>query len=248
LGRSATPQHRRRRLERVDHRCVQQHRAVDLALVDGDDPLLADLARSLEHIAQGHEPVALALWRTIPGGGNILALVMLDEIEESARLPRVQACVSSGRLVQSARESNGTRHGPSGKTLGNAHLTWAFSEAAVRFLKKNAPAQKYLATLATRQGKGKALSILAHQRGRAVYFRLTKHVAFDQAKVLATSDWRARTSRASHGSHWGTRPPPAHRTERSGAWAMSPHQRCRCRTAIPASYGVDGPSVPRLDR
>jgi transposase len=141
VGRIATPQNRRGLLERFAHRCVQKNMAGDLALVDCDDPLLADWERYLEKIAQGHDPVSLALLRTIPGVGNILALGMRYAIEDSARFPRVQKFVSSCRLVKSARESHGKRHGPSGKKIGNAHLTWAFSEAAVLFLKHNAPAQ-----------------------------------------------------------------------------------------------------------
>jgi Transposase IS116/IS110/IS902 family len=207
VGRIATPQHRRGLLERFDHRCVPQHMAGDLALVACDAPRLVDLERSLEQTAQGHDPVSLALWRTIPGVGNILALVMRDAIEEITRFPRVQAFVSSCRLVTRARESNGTRHGPSGKTLGNADLQWAFSEAVVRFLTHHAPAQTSLAKRATRHSKGQALSILAHTRGRAVSCMLTNPVAFDQATLLATEGWRARTSLASHGSPRGTRPP-----------------------------------------
>ena len=93
---------------------------------------------------------------------------------------------ADGRLVKSARESTGKRHGPSAKKIGNAHRKWAFSEAAGLFLKNNAPAQKYLATLATRHGKGKALSILAHKLGRAVYYMLKHQEAFNQEKFLAT--------------------------------------------------------------
>ena len=101
-------------------------------------------------------------------------------------LPRGQEFVSYCRLVKSARESNGKRRGPSGKKVGNASLKWAFSGAAGLLLKHNPPAQTYLAKLATRHSKGKALSILAHKLGRAVYFMLTHHVACDQAKFLAT--------------------------------------------------------------
>jgi transposase len=115
-----------------------------------------------------------------------LALVRLYEVEDSARFPRVQEFGSSCRLVKSARESNGKRHGTSGKKSGNAQLKWAFSEAAGRFLKHNEPAQKSLATRANRHGKGKALSLLAHQRGRAGYFTLTTQMACDQEKFLAT--------------------------------------------------------------
>jgi transposase len=186
LGRIAKPQNRRSLLERFDHRCVQKNMAVDLALIDCDDPLLTELEHYIEKTARGHDPVSLALLRTIPGVGKILALVMLYEIEDIARFPRVQEFVSYCRLVKSARESNGKRHGTSGKKIGNAHLKWAFSEAAVLFLKHNEPAQKYLATLANRHGKGKALSILAHKLGRAVYFMLKKQIAFDQEKFLAT--------------------------------------------------------------
>jgi transposase len=185
LGRIAKPQNRRGLIERFDHRCVQKNMAVDVALVDFYDPLLAELERYIEKTAHGHDPVSLALLRTIPGVGNILALVMLYEIEQIARFPRVQEFVSYCRLVKSAKESNGKRYGTSGKTIGNAHLKWAFSEAAVLFLKNNEPAQKYLAKLATRHGQGKALSILAHKLGRAVYFMLKNQVAFDQEKFLA---------------------------------------------------------------
>ena len=186
LGRIAKPQNRRGLIERFDHACVQKNIAVDLALVDFYDPLLAELERYIEKTAHSHDPVSLALLRTIPGVGKIPALVMLYEIEDIARFPRVQEFVSYSRLVKSARESNGKRHGTSGKKIGNAHLKWAFSEAAVLFLKHNEPGQKYLAKLTTKHGKGKALSILAHKLGRAVYFMLKHQVAFDQAKFLAT--------------------------------------------------------------
>ncbi len=186
LGRIAKPQNRRGLLERFDHGCVQKNMEVDLALVDGYDPLLAELERYIEKTAQGHDPVSLALLRTVPRVGKILALVMLYEIEDIARFPRVQEFVSYCRLVKSAKESNGKRYGTSGKKIGNAHLKWAFSEATVLFLKNNEPAQKYLTKLANRHGKGKALSILAHKLGRAVYFMLKQQVAFDQGKFLAT--------------------------------------------------------------
>jgi len=116
------------------------------------------LERYIEKTAHSHDPVSLALLRTIPGVGKILALVMLYEIEEIARFPRVQEFVSYARLVKSAKESHGKRHGPSGKKIGNAHLTWAFSEAAVLCLKHHEPAHKYLAKLAPTHGQGKALS------------------------------------------------------------------------------------------
>ncbi|MGH8071659.1 MAG: hypothetical protein ACRERE_41785 [Candidatus Entotheonellia bacterium] len=53
------------------------------------------------------------------------------------------------------------------------------------FLRNNPLGQTYLTKLARTHGKGKALSIRAHQLGRAVYFMLKRHEAFDIHKFLA---------------------------------------------------------------
>jgi hypothetical protein len=76
----------------------------------------------------------------------MLALVLLYAIHDIHRFPRVQDCVSYGRLVTCATESAGKRYGTSGKNIGQAYLTWAFSEAAVLCLRHHPAGQKFLAT------------------------------------------------------------------------------------------------------
>jgi Transposase IS116/IS110/IS902 family len=123
------------------------------------------------------------------GIGNILRLVWRDEIHESNRFPTGQDVVSSCRLVTWAKASAGKRWGTSGTKIGNAHLTWAFSEAAVWFLRDHPPAQHYLARLENKHDRGKALTMLAHKLARAVYDMLTRHVACDTEQVFQHS-WR----------------------------------------------------------
>jgi transposase len=72
----------------------------------------------------------------------------------------------------------------SGRKIGNTHLKWAFSEAAVLFLRCNPRGLKYKKRLEQRYGKSKALSILAHRLGRAAYFMLTRKQAFDMKRFL----------------------------------------------------------------
>jgi transposase len=96
----------------------------------------------------------------------------------------VQDFVSYARLVKCEKSSAGKRYGTGGNKIGNAHLKWAFSEAAVLFLRGNEPAKKWFERLTRKHGKGKALSILAHKLGRAVYFMLKNKEPFDQAKFL----------------------------------------------------------------
>jgi transposase len=122
--------------------------------------------------------------QTVPGIGKILRLVRLYAIHDIDRFPTVQDVASYGRLVKCAKESAGKRLGPSGKKIGNAHLKWAFSEAAVLVLRNNPEGQRMLTRLEKRHDKGKALTILAHKRARAVYYMLQRETAFDMRKFL----------------------------------------------------------------
>jgi transposase len=157
---------------------------VDLALIGHDDRPLTDPELDLVKPANAHEAQTFSRLRALPGGGTILALVLLYEIHDIRRFPRVQAFVSYCRLVKCAKESAGKHYGTSGKKIGHAYLKWAFSEAAVLFLRNNPAGQKYLARLERRHGKGKALTALAHKLARAVYYMLKRDTAFDLDKFL----------------------------------------------------------------
>jgi len=184
LGCIAKLQNREGVVERFDDPSVQKMIATDLAVIKAYDPIIAKMERDITNSAKHHDPVSHALLNTVPGIGKILSLVILYEIESINRFPRVQDFASYSRLVKSAKESNGKKYGSSGKKIGNAHLKWAFSEAAVLFLKGNEQGKKYLDRLVNKHGKGKALSILAHKIGRAVYFMLKNKKPFDQNKFL----------------------------------------------------------------
>jgi transposase len=170
--------------ERFADPAVQKSIEVDLALISYDDELLGDVERTIVTTAKQHDANTLYLLQTVPGIGKILSLVLLDEIHDIHRFPRVQDFVSYCRLVKCAKESAGKRLGTSGSKIGNAHLTWAFSEAAVLFLRDHPAAQKYLARLEKKHDTGKALTVLAHKLARAVYHMHQRQVAFDREKFF----------------------------------------------------------------
>jgi len=122
--------------------------------------------------------------------------VILYEIQDLARFPRVQDFVSYCRLVKCAKESGGKRLGTSGKKIGNVPLRWAFAEAAGLFLRHNQPGKEYFTQLAHNHGKAKALTVLAHKLGRAVYYLLTREQAFDLQRFVAASPLRGETEPA----------------------------------------------------
>lgn len=173
--------------ERFIDPAVQKSIAVDVALIDYLDKTLNDLELTITRLAKQHDAQVFYRLRSVPGIGKILALVILYEIHDISRFPRVQDFVSYARLVKCAKESAGKHYGYSGNKIGNAFLKWAFSEAAVLFLRGNDAAQKYLDRLARKHGKAKAITILAHRLGRAVYHMLQRGEAFDSERFLSTT-------------------------------------------------------------
>jgi transposase len=184
FGCIAVPSKRGNIIEKFSDPAVQKSMEADLKVISIYDTTLVDLERTILKLANYHDPVSYALLQSVYGIGRIGALTILYEIEDIRRFPRVQDFVSYARLVKCEKTSAGKSYGTGGNKIGNAHLKWAFSEAAVLFLRGNDPAKKYYEKLARKHGKGKALSILAHKLGRAVYFMLKNKEAFDMQKFL----------------------------------------------------------------
>jgi transposase len=170
--------------ERFGDPVVQKSMSVDLAVIRSYDIILGDLERTIIRLARHHDPISYALLQTMPGVGKILGLVILYEIENIKRFATVQDFASYARLVKCSHESNGKKYGTGGGKIGNGHLKWAFSEATIIFLQGNESVKRYVERLARKHGKGKALAILAHKMGRAVYYMLKNKEPFDDEKFI----------------------------------------------------------------
>ncbi len=170
--------------ERFEDPSVQKSIELDVMTMDYLDVVLQDIELYIVQHARNHDRNTLHLLRTVPGIGKILSLVILYEVHNVERFPRVQDFISYSRLVKCSRESAGKKHGTGGAKIGNAHLKWAFSEAAVLFIRENNKRNDYYKKLVKKHGKGKALSVLAAKLGRTVYFILKRKKAFQIDKFL----------------------------------------------------------------
>ena len=164
---------------------VRKNIEVDVALIDQYDALITDLELTIVREAKRHDADAFHRIRSVPGIGKILTLTILYEIHDITRFDRVQEFASYARLIKCTHTSAGKTLGTGGAKMGNVHLKWAFSEAAVLFLRHTTDGKKILARLEKKHGKGKALSILAHKIGRAVYDMLSRGTVFSMEKFLA---------------------------------------------------------------
>lgn len=84
--------------------------------------------------------------------------------------------------MRGVHESAGKKKGAGPKKIGNAHLKWAFSEAACLMLRALPQAKKWLQRQERKRGKRKALSILEAKIGRAVYHVWRKQQPFDAGR------------------------------------------------------------------
>ena len=131
-----------------------------MTLIDQYDAIVTDLELTIVREAKRHDADAFHRLRSVPGIGKVLALTILYEVHDITRFDRVQEFSSYARK-------------------------WAFSEAAVLVLRHTPEGKKLLVRLEQKHGKGKALSILAHKIGRAVYYMLARGTVFSMERFLA---------------------------------------------------------------
>jgi hypothetical protein len=107
--------------------------------------------------------------------------------------------------VKCEKSSSGKRLGTGGAKIGNVHLKWAFSEAAVLFLRANPPAQKFVEKL-RKTWKGQ---VPFHPRPQARSGRLLHDEAEETLLARGVSyrlTGRSEASPSPNWSHSGIRP------------------------------------------
>jgi transposase len=167
---------------------VRKSIELNLTLIKQYDNLLNEVELFLVRHTKEHRPNDLYLLRTIPGVGKILSLVILYEIHDISRFQRVQNFSSYARLIKPKKESAGKIKGGSNRKMGNAYLKWAFSEATLLLIREKQEIKDLHLKLKNKHGKARALAIISHKIGRAVYYMLKNNQAFDMQHFLKIKD------------------------------------------------------------
>lgn len=180
----------------------------DLAVTTALDQQITRLEAELVRTAKVHDPQAFHRLRTVPGIGPVLALILLYEVQDIARFADEGRFLSYARLVGGVRESAGKRKGTGGRKMGNAHLKWAFGEAACLLLRELPNAKAWVAKRERKVGKKRALGGLACRLARTVYHLWRKGEAFDVNRFLASGASAARRGAGGRtGATWEQRFP-----------------------------------------
>jgi len=117
--------------------------------------------------------------KSIPGIGEVLAIVIMLEAGDVSRFAQVGNFASYARCVDSARYSNGKKKGEGNTKNGNAYLVWAFIEAANFARRFNEEARRFFDRKKARTNGVVATKALAHKLARASYHVLKTKQPFD---------------------------------------------------------------------
>jgi transposase len=167
------------------HPSVKLSIQTDLTLIDSYDEQIGAVELYLHRHAKIDDGDTYHRLLSIPGVGKILALILLYEIHDIARFPDVSNFLSYARLVRGCHESAGKKKGSPGKKIGNAHLKWAFGEAACLLVRHCERGKAWMTRYEKKHGKAKALATLAAKLGRTVYHLWHKRVVFDETRLFA---------------------------------------------------------------
>lgn len=165
--------------------------SADVALaVQANLAVIATLNLEIERIeARLLEGVKLrpeyARLKTVPGIGEVLAIVIMLETGDVARFANVGNFASYARCVDSARISNGRKKGAGNTKNGNAYLVWAFVEAANFARRYSEEARRFFERKKARTNSIVATKALAHKLARASYHMLKEGQPFDVKRCFA---------------------------------------------------------------
>jgi transposase len=165
--------------------------SADVALaVKSNVAIIEVLNREVERLeARLLESVRLrpeyALLKSIPGIGEVLAIVIMLETGDIGRFAQVGNFASYARCVDSARYSNGKKKGEGNTRNGNAYLVWAFIEAANFARRFSDEARRFFDKKKTKTNNVVATKALAHKLARASYHILKEKQPFDVKRCFA---------------------------------------------------------------
>ncbi len=165
---------------------VRRRVETHLALLEPLDTAIRRLEKEIEDAGRDLFPTELAVLQSTPGIGKVLSLTILLETDTIDRFDTRQQFRSYARLCGAVQSSDNKRCGVGNRKAGNAWLeVWALLRGRRgRSAQKDERIGGLLNRLASKLGKTKAYSALAHKLGRAFYHMLHTKEVFDVQRFV----------------------------------------------------------------
>jgi transposase len=121
---------------------------------------------------------------TIPGVGQILAMMITLESGPMKRFAAAGNYASYARTVNADRYSDGKKKGENNRKCGNKYLAWALVQAVHHLIRHCPEARSFYDRKKAKKNGAVATKALACKLARCIYHMLTKEEAFDVKKIF----------------------------------------------------------------
>jgi transposase len=162
----------------------------DLDFIDSQDQIIHLLEQRIKDNAKYHDRAAFNILTSVPGIGDMYALTILYEIQDICRFSSHQKFCSYSRLVRCDRTSAGHKSGAGNQKIGNPYLKWAIGDIIIHAKRTSTYMSQYYDHLISHVGPKKALAIIRHKFGIAIYYMLKNGKTFDE-KIFVQSTMKA---------------------------------------------------------
>lgn len=184
------PKSRRSLVKQFGNEDLQLMIASDLDYIEALDEIIHPLESRIRKQARHHNQSAYQLLLTIPGVGDILALIILYETHDILRFQSVQKYSSYAGVVKCERSSSGKKLSFKNHKIRNPYLKWAFGEIILKAQVCSPLIKKLYERLKSKYGVGRAKSIIAHRFAVAIYFMMKNGQVFDGDRFVQSAKYK----------------------------------------------------------
>jgi transposase len=168
----------------IENDIVQKNISTDLDFIKYLDVQIDDLEKLIIKMVKNQNHEEYVLLMTIPGAGQMTALIIIYETHDIARFRTQQKYASYCRVVKPERMSNGVRKKGMNPKMGNPYLKWAYGQILNHARKSSEEIDRLYLKLERKHGKKKARAVMAHKFNTAAYFMLKNKTAFNMEMFL----------------------------------------------------------------
>ncbi len=171
-------------IESIDSPMVKLNLETNIKMIVSLNMTIAFLEKSIKEAVKKDKAKQYVLLQTIPGVGELIALIIIYETYDIKRFKSHQKYASYCRVVMPQRMSNGIKKKGGNPKMGNPYLKWAFGQILHNARMCNEAIDAFYRRLERKHGTKKARAIMAHKFNTAVYYMLKNETEFDLNKFL----------------------------------------------------------------
>ncbi len=171
-------------ISRIDEPYIAENLKIDAFIIDTMDPKISEIEHRIKSRTKLQNSKRFLILQTIPGIGEMTALIIIYETHDISRFPNAGKYASYCRTVKCERTSNGKKKKNVNQKIGNPYLKWAFGQILHNARMAEKEIDRLYLKLERKKGKKIARAIMAHKFTNAAYFMMKNEQVFDLNKFL----------------------------------------------------------------